>query len=223
MYKVSETFKVMKARVIITAVAALMSMCSCKPEAYTGDLDSVIGNWEGIGAEYYFNGESVATADSCIYPAISFYRQGLCCIEGMKGAFEYVYDHSSGNLQIDSTLWNVTTLNGTSLVMTFTGWIFPDIAGQGMSADDTAQSDEMTGQEEDAVRPDKNGVILPAEFKGITIEADGNGYYYMDAADSSLVYCGFIGHKNAADSLIIDYWYDSHTDRFIPLIVESKK
>lgn len=212
----------MRGKAIITSFAVLALMCSCKPETYTGDLDSVVGNWDGIGAEYYFNGESVATADSCIYPVISFYKQGLCCIEGMKGAFEYVYEHSTGDLQIDSTLWNVTTLNGTSLVMTFKGWIFPDAEAQTLSENDTTQDNEMDNTEE-TIKPDANGVILPAEFQGITIKSDINGYYYIDAADSSLVYCSFIGHKNEADSLIIDYWYDSHTDRYIPLVVETKK
>ena len=98
---------------------------SCKPEVYTGPLDSPVGNWEGYKGEFYFNGEKVAELDSCSIKAISFYKQGFCCIENVKGAFPYTYDHASGDLQIDSTRWNVPTLTGAEMVMKFIDRILP--------------------------------------------------------------------------------------------------
>ena len=38
---------------------------SCKPDVYTGPLDSPVGNWMGIRSQYLFNGEQVADIDSC--------------------------------------------------------------------------------------------------------------------------------------------------------------
>ena len=72
------------------------------------------------------------------------------------------------------------------------------------------------------VKPDKNGVILPAEYKGFTIEANKNGYFYMNASGKK-VYCEFKGWKNEADSLIIDFWFDSSTNYFVPMVVEVTK
>ena len=85
---------------------------SCKPAPYLGPLDSPVGNWDGYKGEYYFNGEMVAELDSCEFKGISFYKQGYCCIEGVKGAFPFVYNESNGDLQIDSTLWHVPTQFG---------------------------------------------------------------------------------------------------------------
>ena len=45
------------------------------------------------------------------------------------------------------------------------------------------------------VKPDANGVILPAEYKGFTIESDTNGYFYKNSADET-VYCYFKGWKD---------------------------
>ena len=103
--------------------------------------------------------------------------------------------------------------------------------GHGSGADpetDPEQPEEPEKPEEPEepaepeVKPDKNGVILPAEYKGFTIEANKNGYFYMNAAGKK-VYCGFKGWKNEADSLIIDFWYDSSTNYFVPMVVEVTK
>ena len=97
--------------------------------------------------------------------------------------------------------------------------------GHGSGADpetDPEQPEEPEEPAEPEVKPDKNGVILPAEYKGFTIEANKNGYFYMNTAGKK-VYCGFKGWKNEADSLIIDFWYDSSTNYFVPMVVEVTK
>lgn len=235
---------------------------SCQPAPYLGPLDSPVGNWDGYKGEYFFNGEMVAELDSCEFKGISFYKQGYCCIEGVKGAFPYVYNESNGDLQIDSTLWHVPTLTGAEMIMEFVDRIYPpepepvpepepapepenpegenpeggdegspeetpetEEPGHGSGADpeiDPEQPEEPEEPAEPEDKPDKNGVILPAEYKGFTIEANKNGYFYMNAAGKK-VYCGFKGWKNEADSLIIDFWYDSSTNYFVPMVVEIEK
>ena len=197
--------------ILMLGIAAI----SCKPTPYLGPLDSPVGNWEGVKGQYRFNGEMVAELDSCVFSAISFYRQGYCCIEGMNGAFPFIYDNESGDLQIDSTLWSVKTLTGAEMVMDFVDRIYPEAPVTDPEADQEAESE---APEEDTPEtpsaPDKNGVILPAEYKGFTIEADRNGYFYINDSGKT-VYCNFKGTKNDADSLIIDFWYDTHTNHFV--------
>ena len=247
-------------RLIYIALAFLAF--SCKPAPYLGPLDSPVGNWDGYKGEYFFDGELVAELDSCEFKGISFYKQGYCCIEGVKGAFPFIYNESNGDLQIDSTLWSVPTLTGEGMVMKFVDRIYPpepepepepepapepenpegenpeggdegspeetpetEEPGHGSGADpetDPEQPEEPEEPAEPEVKPDKNGVILPAEYKGFTIEANKNGYFYMNAAGKK-VYCGFKGWKNEADSLIIDFWYDSSTNYFVPMVVEVTK
>ena len=197
--------------ILMLGIAAI----SCKPTPYLGPLDSPVGNWEGIKGQYRFNGEMVAELDSCVFSAISFYRQGYCCIEGMNGAFPFIYDNESGDLQIDSTLWSVKTLTGAEMVMDFVDRIYPEAPVTDPEADQEAGSETpKEDTQEGQTAPDKNGVILPAEYKGFTIEADRNGYFYINDSGKT-VYCNFKGMKNEADSLIIDFWYDTHTNHFV--------
>ena len=191
-------------RLIIIITLAFAALTACQPEAYTGPLDSPIGNWEGVRSEYFFNGEKVADLDSCETTGISFYKQGLCCIENVKGAFPFTYDEATGYLQIDMSLWEVSLLTGAEMVMTYLYTAYP-------AAEEPAEPQE-----------DKNGVTLPAEFKGFEINADTNGYYYINDAGET-VYCNFKGWTDQDKQLIIDFWFDSHTDYFIPLVVETKK
>ena len=247
-------------RRFIIFIGTLLALVSCKPEVYTGPLDSPVGNWDGVKTDYYFTGKMVGQEEGCEYSAISFYKDMLCCIEGVKGAFPFIYNESNGDLQIDSTLWSVPTLTGEGMIMKFVDRIYPpepepenpeggtpeggdpeggdegspeetpetEEPGHGSGADpetDPEQPEEPEKPEEPAepeVKPDKNGVILPAEYKGFTIEANKNGYFYMNAAGKK-VYCGFKGWKNEADSLIIDFWYDSSTNYFVPMVVEVTK
>lgn len=183
-------------------LAAFLMLAACKPEVYLGPLNSPVGNWDGIKGEYYFNGEKVGELDSCSFSAISFYKQGFCCIEGVKGAFPFIYDHENGDLQIDSTLWSVTTLTGEGMVMKFADRIYPE----------PGPADSI----------DVNGIALPAEFKGMKIESDSNGYFYLNASGQT-VYCNFKGTANPDGAPSIDFWYDSSTNHFIPLVVEVEK
>ena len=213
-------------------IAALAAFAGCQPETYTGPLDYPEGNWDGIRSEYFFNGEKVADVDSCETLGVSFYKQGLCCFEGVKGAFPYTYDNETKYLQIDSTLWEVSVLTGAELVMTYLYTLYPsepeepetpEVASEeGEAPVEPSEPEEPVEPEVPEVKPDKNGVILPAEYNGCEINADKNGYFYINEA-SEKVYCKFKGWTDEHKTLIIDFWYDRHTDYFIPLVVETKK
>ena len=82
-------------------------------------------------------------------------------------------------------------------------------------------TDEGEG-EEVGPKPDSNGLILPIEYRGKTINADSNGYYY-EAGENDRVYCFFFGARDEEGTLTIDFWYDSRIDHFIPLVVEVTK
>ena len=228
-------------------IAALAAFAACQPEAYTGPLDYPDGSWEGIRSEYFFNGEKVADIDSCETLGVSFYKQGLCCFEGVKGAFPYTYDNETKYLQIDSTLWEVSVLTGAELVMTYLYTLYPsepeepetpetaseeveepEEPSEPVAPEEPSAPSEPTDPEEPVepevpeVKPDKNGVILPAEYNGCEINADKNGYFYINES-SEKVYCKFKGWTGQDKTLIIDFWYDRHTDYFIPLVIEVKK
>ena len=207
----------------------LMLAAACQPDAYTGPLDSPIGNWEGIRSEYYFNGEKVADIDSCETKGIAFYKQGLCCIQGVKGAFPFVYNSESQYLQIDSSLWEVSILTGAEIVMTYLYTLYPaDLAAlnedttEPETPEEPIEPEEPTEPEEPEVLPDANGVILPAEFNGRIIESNKNGYYYINDAEE-IIYCKFKGVREADGKLYIQFWFDQHTDYFIPLVVQPTK
>ena len=222
-------------------IAALAAFAACQPEAYTGPLDYPEGNWDGIRSEYFFNGEKVADVDSCETLGVSFYKQGLCCFEGVKGAFPFKYDDQTRYLQIDSTLWEVSVLTGAELVMTYLYTLYPsepetpEVASEEgeepvepsepvdpSEPTDPENPEEPVEPEVPEVKPDKNGVILPAEYNGCEISADKNGYFYINEAGEK-VYCKFKGWTDENKTLIIDFWYDRHTDYFIPLVVETNK
>ena len=214
----------------LAGILTLAALAACKPDTYTGPLDSPVGNWEGVKTEYYFNGQMVGEADACGYTAISFYQEGLCCIEGVKGAFPYTYENASGIMVIDKTVWQVKTLTGAEMVMDYVETIFPEDdtvqqADEGTSepeeSDGAEGSEEPVEPEVPEVKPDANGIILPTEYDGVTIYADKNGYFYESGEDK--IYCNFYGGKDESGVLIIDFWYDTHTDHFIPLVREVKK
>lgn len=213
-------------------IAALAAFAACQPEAYTGPLDYPDGSWEGIRSEYFFNGEKVADLDSCETLGVSFYKQGLCCFEGVKGAFPFKYDDQTRYLQIDSSLWEVSVLTGAELVMTYLYTLYPSepetpevAAEEGeepVEPSEPSEPEEPVEPEVPEVKPDKNGVILPAKYNGCEINADKNGYFYINES-AEKVYCKFKGWTDQDKTLIIDFWYDRHTDYFIPLVVETKK
>jgi hypothetical protein len=204
-------------RLLLTSILAITALVACQPEAYTGPLDSPVGNWEGVRSEYFFNGEMVADVDSCETTAISFFKQGVCCIENVKGTFPFTYDNTTGYLQIDMSLWEVSVLTGAEMVMTYLYTVYPSDPEAV-----TPISEEPVEPEVPEVKPDKNGVILPAEYSGYEINADQNGYFYINDTGET-VYCNFKGSHDQDKKLNIDFWFDRHTDHFIPLVVEPKK
>ena len=60
------------------------------------------------------------------------------------------------------------------------------------------------------------------EYNGCEINADKNGYFYINEA-SEKVYCKFKGWTDEDKTLIIDFWYDSSTNYFVPMVVEVTK
>ena len=147
----------------------------------------------------------------------------------MKGAFAYTYDQETGYLQIDNSLWQVLTLTGAEVVMQYLYTAYPpeetpeETPEVSPAAEETPETPETPEDPEvPEVKPDANGVILPAEYNGFTITSNTNGYFYKNEADET-VYCNFKGWKNESDSLIIDFWYDSHIDHFIPLVIPTTK
>ncbi len=180
---------------------------SCKPDIYKGPLDNPYGNWLGVHTDYFFNSETVAQTDACGYSVISFYRQGLCCIEGHKGALPFSYDHESSSLEVGQDRWTVTTLTGAEMVLAFIGTVIPE-----QEPDDNGGE---TGTEENEDGLDGNGIKLPAEFKGMTITSDGTAYFYTDK-NGKQVRCYFVGTKDENGTTKVDFWFDTHTDRFVP-------
>ncbi len=233
-------------RLLLTSILAITALVACQPEAYTGPLDSPVGNWTGVRSEYFFNGEKIADIDSCETVGIAFYKQGLCCIENVKGAFPFTYDNDTKYLQIDSTLWEVSVLTGAEMVMTYLYTLYPaepEVPSEpetpeepetpnGPDTPETQEEpetleepevpEEPTEPEVPEAKPDANGVILPAEYNGFEINANKNGYYYINEAGER-IYCHFKGWLDQDKNLNIEFWYDRHTDYFIPLVVQPKK
>lgn len=196
---------ILKALVLASGVFVIIN--SCKPDIYKGPLDNPYGNWLGVHTDYFFNSETVAQTDACGYSVISFYRQGLCCIEGHKGALPFSYDHESSSLEVGQDRWTVTTLTGAEMVLEFIGTVIPE-----QEPDDNGGE---TGTEENEDGLDRNGIKLPAEFKGMTITSDGTAYFYTDK-NGKQVRCYFVGTKDENGTTKVDFWFDTHTDRFVP-------
>lgn len=196
---------ILKALVLASGVFVIIN--SCKPDIYKGPLDNPYGNWLGVHTDYFFNSETVAQTDACGYSVISFYRQGLCCIEGHKGALPFSYDHESSSLEVGQDRWTVMTLTGAEMVLEFIGTVIPE-----QEPDDNGGE---TGTEENEDGLDGNGIKLPAEFKGMTITSDGTAYFYTDK-NGKQVRCYFVGTKDENGTTKVDFWFDTHTDRFVP-------
>lgn len=202
----------MKRLLKMLAVAAAVMAVACKPSIYTGPLDAPSGNWLGVHTEYRFAGEEVASADSCEYGVISFYRQGLCCIEGHKGALPYVYDADMSVLEIGTRIWRVNVLTGAEMILEF--------------VEDTAGTDESQGGDggeagnaswdsaaDDGELPD--GGVFPVEYRGFTIVSEEGRYFYVDK-NGQKVRCYYEGEKDQDGKLYVKFWYDTHIDRFVP-------
>lgn len=176
----------MKKLSIIVCLAALA--LSCKPEVYTGPLDSPVGNWKHSWSEFYFNGEQVGSLDTCEYSAISFYDNDLCCIEGMKGAFHY--RHSNDSLVIDSaTVWKVESLYGDKMTLKHLGEIKPK------------------------TYPKYKDITVPQEYRDKTIDEYRNGYYYIGETQDT-IQCRPVRHMDTDSTMVLDFWFDSRCDTY---------
>ncbi len=193
-------------KALILACGALVTISSCKPDIYKGPLDNPYGNWLGVHTDYFFNSETVAQTDACRYSVISFYRQGLCCIEGHKGTLPFSYDHESSSLEVGQDRWSVTTLTGAEMVLEFIETVIPEPEPDDNGGEET-DTDDGSG--------DGNGIKLPAEFKGMTITSDGTAYFYTDK-NGKQIRCYFVGTKDENGTTRVDFWFDTHTDRFVP-------
>ena len=131
----------------ILILIGLIALASCKPEVYLGPLDSPVGNWQGVVSKYYFNGEYIYEAPGCTYSAISFYKDSLCCIEGIKGTFKWTFSEDS--LVVDSTIWKVIDLSGRKMDLDYLGMI----------------EKSVTIQEEDATNEGSQEPQEPIEYK----------------------------------------------------------
>lgn len=180
----------MKKHIII--FSAVLMVLACKPEVYTGVLDSPVGNWKHSWCEFYFNGEIVADLDTCEYSAISFYDNELCCIEGRKGAFNYKY--SSDSLTIDSTtVWKVEELLGQKMVLKHLSDIKPI--------------------KYDTIKE----LQVPLEYRGLSIDKYRNGYYYLKTDENQAmdtIQCRPVSHTDEDGNLVIDFWFDSRCDTY---------
>lgn len=173
----------------ISYICFVVVAVSCKPEVYTGPLDSPVGNWRGTWSEYFFNSEMVGDlANASEYSAISFYEDSLCCIEGVKGAFHYKY--SGDSLTIDSTsVWVVEELYGNRMTLRHL-------------------------EELEPVKYKKLPFIsVPLEYRSMTIDTCANGYFYLNE-ESDTVQCRPITHMEPDSTYTIDFWFDSRRDAF---------
>ena len=177
-----------------------LAIAACKPEVYLGPLDSPIGNWKGVVSKYYFNGENVYEAPGCTYSAISFYKDSLCCIEGIKGTFKWTY--SGDSLVVDSTIWKVTDLSGRKMDLDYLGMIEKSV---------TIQEEDVTNEgSQEPQEPQE-----PIEYKGQSIETDGKKHWYLNTEGES-VPCFPVNGTAEDGSATIVCWWDTRSDSYKP-------
>ena len=164
-------------------------MISCKPEVYTGPLDSPVGNWRGKWSEFFFNSEIVGDlSDACEYSAISFYKDSLCCIEGIKGAFHYSF--SGDSLVIDSTsVWAMEELYGDHMVI------------------------RHLEERRPVTYKTYEYITVPVEYRGMTIDTCRTGYFYLNQYNDT-IQCRPISHMEPDSTYTTDFWFDSRRDRY---------
>ena len=177
----------------ILILIGLIALASCKPEVYLGPLDSPVGNWQGVVSKYYFNGEYIYEAPGCTYSAISFYKDTLCCIEGIKGAFKWTY--SSDTLIVDTTVWRVAELTGRMMNLDYLGVI------------DKADEESETVSE--------NSSTQTYEYKETVIYGDGSKFWYKDAEGLAVSCFPIMGKAmDGSDSTIC--WWNTRSDFYNP-------
>ena len=193
-------------KLIFTLAVVLALSAACKPKEYLGPLASPLGNWHSSESIYYFNGETVYQNNSCEYSAISFYKDSLCCIEGRKGTFQYYMSETGDSLVIDSVAWHIKEMTGRLLKLDY----LEDLRAK---TEDTESSDEVA---DNGAEEDEGPIMLPVEYKGVTIDSDGaEGYMYTNSEGKEIP-CRYVGHDGEDGILIIDCWFDSRSDAYKP-------
>ena len=174
----------------ILILIGLIALASCKPEVYLGPLDSPVGNWQGVVSKYYFNGEYIYEAPGCTYSAISFYKDTLCCIEGIKGAFKWTY--SSDSLIVDTTVWRVTELSGRMMNLEYLGTVGSNVSN------DVQDESQAT-----------------YEYNETAIYSDGSKFWYKDAEGLAVSCFPIMGKAmDGSDSTIC--WWNTRSDFYNP-------
>lgn len=177
----------------ILILISLAALAACKPEPYLGPLDSPIGNWKAQMSKYYFDGEQVHEAPECTYSAISFYKDSLCCIEGVKGTFNWSY--SSDSLIVDTIVWRTTEFTGRMMTLDYLGVIL---------SEEASLTDES----------DTDGSLI-YEYNETVIYGDGSKFWYMDAEGQSVPCFPLTGTaKDGSDSTLC--WWNTRSDSYIP-------
>ena len=183
----------------------ILTLASCKPEVYLGPLDSPLGNWKSQASKYYFDGENVYENEECAYRAISFYKDSLCCIEGVKGAFRWTLDNDS--LVVDTLAWKVVEMTGANLILDYLGIVEK-------TPEDTPTVTAETGDDSQPEVTDPTPADpLPVEYKGKTIETDGNSYWYAGSSGEQIRCWPVEGLDEDGKETII-CWWDSRTDTY---------
>ena len=198
-------------------ILLILAVAACKPEVYLGELDSPLGNWKSVDSRYYFNGENVFEDSLCLYTAISFFKDSLCCIQGVKGTFRWTYD--SGKMIVDSTEWMVVELTGKQMALDYLGRIARPLIEPSVPEE---QTDDGTGEgtdegtEEGTDGDSTTEETLPAiEYRGRTIETDGSSYWYL--SDSGQKTPCYPKEKKEEDgSVSVICWWDTRSDFYKP-------
>lgn len=185
-------------KVIFAFAAALVLSAACKPKVYLGPLDSPVGNWRSSESIYYFNEKTVWQDNSCEYSAISFYKDSLCCIEGRKGAFRYYMSEVDDSLVVDSVAWHIEELTGRLLKLDY----LEDLRWKSKAAEEGSS--------------EKEPIVLPVQYEGMTIVSDGNGGYMYSGLEGKDIPCRYISHTDENGDLVIDCWFDSRHDTYKP-------
>ena len=185
-------------RKLLTSLT-LLTLAACGPKTYLGPLDSPVGNWKEAVSKYYFNGENVYEAQSCTYSATSFYKDSLCCIQGVKGTFKWTY--SGDSLVVDSTIWKVTDLSGRKMDLDYLGMIEKSV---------TNPDENVAAAGEETQEPQS-----PIEYKGKTIETDGQKHWYLNAEGRS-VPCFPVNETAEDGSSTVVCWWDTRSDSYNP-------
>ena len=181
-------------------ISGIITLAACKPEVYLGPLDSPLGNWKAEMSEYYFDGENVYEAPGCTYSAISFYKDSLCCIEGVKGTFIWTYDADS--LVIDSTAWRVIALTGQGMELDYIGQI--ETVEPPLAASKSDNNDETTAGNESTI-----------EYMGRIIRAENGKFRYTNSEEVEISCFPLTGTaKDGTDSTLC--WWDTRTDIYLP-------